>query len=65
MAKYEIRVKYSAIRTWEIEANSQKEAEYQARAKAYQYHAPLGRITQIDRADRLRTLSVREVKEEK
>jgi hypothetical protein len=52
--RYQVRLKYSAIRTWTVEAGTQKEAEEKARANFNLYLLRLWK-----RQDKLRTLSVR------
>lgn len=54
MNRYQVRLKYSAIRTWTIDAGTQKEAEEKARVNFNLYLLRLW-----ERRDKLRTLSVK------
>lgn len=54
MPVYQVRTKFSAIRTWEVEAKSQKEAEEKGHALTIQYWLS-------GSGDKIRTLSVHEV----
>lgn len=60
MKRYQVRIKYSAIRTWIVEAKSAKEAEAKARSEANLYHLPKATLKNWTPQDKLRTLSIRE-----
>ncbi len=60
MKRYKVRIKYSAIRTWTVEAKSEKLAESIARQKAQLYFLPMASFQNWLQEDKLRTLSIRE-----
>lgn len=60
MKSYQVRIKYSAIRTWTVAAESEKQAESIAHSKAGLYHLPLKTLSEWTRHDKLRTLSIHE-----
>lgn len=65
MKRYQVRIKYSAIRTWTVEAANEKLAESIARQKAQVYFLPMATFQNWLKEDKLRTLSIREkVKDE-
>ena len=63
--KYQVRVKYSAIRTFEVEADDEKKAEVSGECMAFQHW--LHKEAQFHRGvkGKLRVLSVTEIAEKK
>ena len=61
MPVYQVRTKFSAIRTWEVEAKSQKEAEEKGHALTIQYWLSKAVFGRRGSGDKIRTLSVHEV----
>ena len=60
MKRYTVRIKYSAIRSWTVEAANEKLAESIARQKAQLYFLPMATFKNWLKEDKLRTLSIRE-----
>lgn len=65
MKRYQVRTKFSATRTWEVEANSAKEAEEKGFARAIQYWLSKANFNKYKHSDKLRTLSVHELRADK
>ena len=61
MPVYQVRTKFSAIRTWEVEAKSQKEAEKKGHALTFLYWLSKAVFGRRGSGDKIRTLSVHEV----
>lgn len=61
MNRYQVRTKFSAIRTYEVEANSAKEAEEKGFAMAIQYWLSKAIFNKYKHSDKVRTLSVHEL----
>ena len=60
MNRYQVRTKFSATRTWEVEANSAKEEE-KGFAMAIQYWLSKAIFNKYKHSDKVRTLSVHEL----